>query len=340
MAVNISNALSASGHEVMVVVGRSGRSLQNKLLPEIEIVYLEKKSFLDFSAFYNLLKSIKRFRPKVIHAHSSSIIWGIFSKVMSSHPFKLVFHDHYGMSEMLKENDRSLLRILSGNIDCVIAVNEKLLVWNSKYLKVPTNKIVYLRNFPHLVMPNKSANKGVIQILCLANLRQQKDHPTLIKAFALLIKNITDHDIRLVLAGNIASEIYLKEVEDLIANLSLSNLVEIMGAVENVEELLINSDVGVLSSVSEGLPVSLLEYGLAGLPVVVTEVGDCRQVVANGKYGVVVSPGRPQELAEGLIYLIEKRKIAINMGLEFKKHVEENYGSEGFLKSYFRLVHL
>ena len=54
---------------------------------------------------------------------------------------------------------------------------------------------------------------------------------------------------------------------------NLNDIIQIAGSVVDTSSLLASADIGVLSSIFEGLPLSLLEYGLAGLPVVVTDVG-------------------------------------------------------------------
>lgn len=338
MAVNISNTLRADGHEVMLIVSRSSGGLENKLSEEVELVLLEKKAFYDWPAFLKLLQTIKRFQPDILHAHSSSIIWGIFAKMVSKHAFQLVFHDHYGMSEQLSAKDRAPLRVLSGKIDKVIAVNERLKNWNILNLKVSEDRIAYIPNFPYLSMQGERTQKGYIQIVCLANLRPQKDHITLIKAFSILSDHNPDKEVRLVLTGNALEDAYQKEIVEEIARSGLTGRIIITGAVNDVESLLLESDLGVLSSISEGLPVSLLEYGLAGLPVVVTDVGQCAEVVGNGRFGKVVPPQNPDALAGALSSLVQDPEGSRKMGICFKEHVEKAYGAKKFLQLYYQLI--
>lgn len=338
MAVNISNALSADGHEVMLIVSRSSGGLQNKLSEEIELVLLEKKAFYDLPAFLKLLQAIKRFQPEVLHAHSSSVIWGIFVKMISNPSFQLLFHDHNGMREQLKTIDTAPLRFLSGNINKVIAVNERLKNWNIQNLKVDEHKIVYIPNFPYLSLRGEKPEKEYIQVMCLANLRPEKDHKTLIQAFAILIERNSDKEIRLVLAGNTLGDTYQCEIEREIAYRGMSGRVTISGPVNDVESLLLASDIGVLSSISEGLPVSLLEYGLAGLPVVVTDVGECASVVGHGKFGKLVPPQDPEAMAKELESLITDPLFSKHMGTSFKEYIENEYGDKKFLQAYYELL--
>jgi len=81
-----------------------------------------------------------------------------------------------------------------------------------------------------------------------------------------------------------------------------------------VHDLLALCDVFVLPSLSEGMPLSLLEAMGAGVPSVATRVGGVSEVVDHGKTGLLVSPGDSQALAESIIKLLEDRTLARQMG--------------------------
>lgn len=338
MAVNISNILAENGHDVMLLASRNAGPLLKKVSPCVKVNILEKKSFWDLSAFISFVKILNDLKPDVVHAHSTSVFWGVLSKIFNRNKFQVLFHDHYGMSERLEAGDRKMLRIFSPKIDKVIAVNEKLLKWNCTNLNIESKCIRYIKNFPHLKEIQKVKKNYPLIIICLANLRPQKDHFTLVKAFVILVNEYKYQHIKLVLAGNTYNDAYQHEIETLISSSRLHERVEIRGEVDDVETLLADADIGVLSSYSEGLPVSLLEYGLAGLPVVVTNVGQCAEVVGNGTCGKIVEPHDARALASALKEYMEAPEKAQKMGMLFKKHVQENYGSAMFLKSYMHLL--
>lgn len=339
MAVNISNALSENGDDVMLIVSRYLGELKSKLSPAVKLICLHKKNFIDIFAFISLIKIIRRFKPDIVHAHSTSVIWAVLAKFFSRVSFVLVFHDHNGMSEILKNSDRFTLRSFSSYIDKVIVVNTDLLSWCISNLKIDSKDILYIPNFPFLnfiVKEKKMSN--VTHLLCLANLRPQKDHLTMISAFSLLINKYAVKNLKLTLAGQISDKSYYSDVLDAISRSGLSDYVEILGPVSNVESILSTADIGVLSSVSEGLPVSLLEYGLAGLPVVVTDVGHCAAVVCFGQFGKVIPPRNPSLLSSAILEYLNNPVQAIQLGSDFRNHVQENYGSGKFLNEYFKLL--
>ena len=86
------------------------------------------------------------------------------------------------------------------------------------------------------------------------------------------------------------------------------------------------ADLGVLSSLSEGLPMTLLEYAQAEIPVVVTDVGACAEVVAE--HGLVVPPQNPEAFAQAMYQLIQNPERAKKMAKGLQSRVESHYSSQ------------
>jgi len=80
-----------------------------------------------------------------------------------------------------------------------------------------------------------------------------------------------------------------------------------------------------LSSTSEGLPLALLEYGMAGLPAVATQVGQCPEVLDNGRVGVLIPPAEPDRLAKVLLSLLRSPERRAGLKELFRRRVQEVY---------------
>lgn len=340
MAVNIANVLAEDGHDVMLVVSRKSGGLEEFISPKVQVAVLQKRTFWDAVAFFRFIRILRKFKPDVVHAHSSSVIWAglmklIFNKLL------LIWHDHNG--ERIKNSifKNSPYILISPFINSIISVNDLMREWSLNYMRVDKNKIKYLPNFPFL-HPSKDQNRNQERVLLnIANLREPKDHLNLLKAFKILLSKIEEGEqsIKLTLVGRYNQDSsYYKEVVNLIHDLNLEEKVGLVGESNQVEKFLYNSEIGIISSKSEGLPVSLLEYGLAALPVVVTDVGQCAAVVGHGQFGKVVPPQTPEAMANALVELINRPQEAKKYGHAFKKHVEENYGAGKFLKEYYQLI--
>jgi glycosyltransferase involved in cell wall biosynthesis len=339
MSVNISNVLSENGYKVVLCTTRANGELLKYVKSDVKHFCLNKRHTLDFQAFFKLTKAIRKYRIKIIHAHSSSLYWAVGCKLFFP-KIKIIWHDHDGNSELLSDSSRRDVKYLSVFVARIVAVNQTLVRWSLRNTYLSEDKICYLRNFPVLSFINTSlrSNLSEMRILCLANLRPQKDHLNLLRALVILVHEMDYNFIKLDLAGIYFEDQYFEEIKNFVKQNKLESNVNFLGSVTEIISLLERADLGVLSSISEGLPVSLLEYGLAELPVVVTNVGQCSEVVKHGELGTVVPPMDPISFANAVAWHIQNRAASIQMGSEFKKHIEMEYGAIKFVKEYGKLL--
>jgi glycosyltransferase involved in cell wall biosynthesis len=340
MAVNISNVLAINGHEVVLCATREGGSLVQFIHGAVKYKQLHKRHAIDIFSFISLSKLIRLHKIELIHAHSSSIYWAVGAKLLNP-GVKVVWHDHAGNSESLTNNDRKGIQSISKRIDSIIAVNEKLQNWSVVNTKVDNNNILFINNFPLLsIAPNTPRDDpDRIKIICLANIRSQKDHSTLIEAIHILCSQHSIPNIEVLLVGAFYDDDYCRNIKTLIHQYNLASVIKLVGPVEDTASLLSSVDIGVLSSESEGLPVSLLEYGLAGLPVVCTDVGQCKAVLGNGTLGWVVPPKNAIQLADAILDVLKDRTRSYTIGQGLKKHITTRYSAEAFMAAYTKLIH-
>jgi glycosyltransferase involved in cell wall biosynthesis len=336
MAVNISNILQEDGNYVVLCPTRDKGPLEKQVNPGINLICLNKKNSFDIKAFLRLVLIIKKNKIELIHAHSSSLFWAIPVKLFYPR-IRIIWHDHYGARVNDKRHNK-YYRALSPFLSGVITVNETLYNWAIRNLKVKKEKITYINNFPNEVETNKSKDSEYTTIVCLANLRPEKDHLTLIKSLCLLKQRVPLIRLKVIFAGMYWEDEYYRLIRELISSCNLVDTIFIIGSVDDSASLLASADIGILCSSFEGLPLSLLEYGMAGLPVVVTDVGQCAEVIENGKFGKLVKPGDSEAIANGLLWIIENIEESEEMGEKFRQHVRIHYGPHNFLSAYNRLL--
>jgi glycosyltransferase involved in cell wall biosynthesis len=102
--------------------------------------------------------------------------------------------------------------------------------------------------------------------------------------------------------------------EALIERLGLQGTVKLLGLRSDVPDLLATSDVAVLSTNSEGSPLSVMEYMDAGLPVVATRVGGIPDLIDDGVEGLLVEPRDPDGLGEAIARVLDDPQEAKRMG--------------------------
>lgn len=165
-----------------------------------------------------------------------------------------------------------------------------------------------------------------------------KDVKTLIRSFKIVKAKISES--KLFLIGSYEEdENYYEECKRLIAILELDDSVVFTGQVE-IKEHLSKLDVLVLTSVSEGQPLVMLEGMAAGIPFVATDVGACRELIEGiegddiGPAGIVTKTVAPNETAAAIVRLLEDKELNRKMGGNARNRIEEYYDKISLITSY------
>jgi glycosyltransferase involved in cell wall biosynthesis len=186
------------------------------------------------------------------------------------------------------------------------------------------------------VLPKKKElgfyTKEGFSIILLANLRMPKNHLNLLKAFRIVLNQ--KPECKLILVGKDFKDEYSEEIKLYIQEQTLQEHVRIAGVQSKLDSFLQTSQLGVLSSDSEGLPVSLLEYGLAGLPVVCTDVGNCRKVI--GDFGKLVPIKNPEALGKAILFYLNNNDMMNSDAKNFQKKTIENYSEKTVLPKFLK----
>ena len=303
MAVNYANALGKAIEFSGLVVTRKEGSLKSQLDDTVSYLFLKKKSAVDLKEVFRLRNYAVQHKVTLIHAHSTSFFLAFLLKV--SYPsIKLIWHDHYGDSEFLNQRPIRALKKIIPFFSGIISVNKKLKHWAEQ--KLHCSKVIYLPNFPSKtnMLTEKSVLKGIEgkRIVCLANLRVQKDHFLLLEVAKKLKASHPEWTFHLV--GKDFEDAYSQKIKDLIVAFHLEKNVFLYGSKQDVENILDQTTIAVLTSQSEGLPVALLEYGWHKKPVVVTDVGEISSLIQNGINGFLIAAHKEQLFYDAIVTLI------------------------------------
>ena len=327
LAVNIANALSGSDYNSHICITREEGVLKENVKTEVGYLFLEKKKIFDFKSINKIRIYIIKNNISIIHAHSTSYFFAFLVKLILPR-VKLIWHDHYGKSQDLHLRKLFSLKTCSFFFDNIISVNTELKEWAQK--KLLCKKVYFLNNFPMFVNLEKSTNlfgtKGK-RIVCLAAFREQKDHLNLLEAFKIVLKTNSDYTLHLV--GEIHNDEYSNKIKKFVKEEKLLDSVFFYGVCSDIKNILSQCDIGVLSSKSEGLPISLLEYGLANLPVLTTDVGECKNVINHHK-AIVVSK-RSDIFAKALIEVIEDDFLSDEISKSLHSNVLLKFSKENFM---------
>jgi len=138
----------------------------------------------------------------------------------------------------------------------------------------------------------------------IARLSPEKGILCLLAAFSKATKEIPD--LRLIIIGGCPEEhndYYLK-VKSLIDKENLTDYVRILGYRQDTVKILKCFDFYISSSVSEGLPISMLEAFASGIPTIATEIAGNKDILCNSTFGVLTEPNSPESLCQGIIKMV------------------------------------
>lgn len=336
MAVNLVNHLPRNGYRAYLCTTRRDGILADLVNADVERLRLERTGRFDVQAIFRLRKFIANHDIRLLHAHNTSLFVALAAAMFTPYP-AVVWHHHTGRYA-LEDKAARIYQLVARRISGVIVVNQALAEWTVRRLKIPPRQVRYIPNFVSKAgasVPIKLPGTPGKRIICVANIHPDKDHSTLFRAMKLVVEKIPD--AHLLLAGEARNADYLKAVTAEMVKLGLVNNVSLLGQQKNVPLVLSACDIGVTSSVSEGLPMALLEYGMAGLPVVATEVGQCAEVLGNGSAGIIVPPAEPGRLGAALISLLESEELRRELGEKFRQRVRQSYSADAVISEVCRM---
>lgn len=327
MAVHYANALTKYITFSGLVVTRKEGTLCSQIDTKVSYLYLKKKKAIDFKALFALRNYVLQHDVTVVHAHSSSFFLAFLLK-LTLPSLKLIWHDHYGtrVNESIWNN--LILIFCSKFFSCVFVVNPHLEIWGNKNLL--TKKIYFIPNFATFEndILKKTFLKGQDKkrIVCLANLKEPKNHLIILKVFAKMRLNELGWTMHLI--GKDYQDSYSIILKNFIHKSKLEQFIFIYDSKNDIKHILSQATIGVLASTAEGFPVTLLEYGLAQLPVISTNVGYCPLIIKDNFSGLLFNPLDTSELQIQLQKMISVQSLRISFALHLQELVLVNYSKE------------
>jgi len=351
------------GNKVSVVVGGNGLLVEKLKVAGIDIIQLNhlKREINFFSEIYNfieIIKIFKKIKPDTIHLNSSKAGLAVLAGRLCGIP-KIIFTIH---GWAFNEDRNFLSKIIIKKIYWLtiflshksIAVSEKT---KNQAHEIPfyflvSKKIIVIKNgvetisflekdvVRNLFKEKFNITENDFVVGTLAELHPIKGLNVLIGAAKTYFNETANSNVKLT--SNVKFLIFgtgqeKESLEKMIIDLSLENKVILGGFLENGSNYLKGFDIFILTSLSEALPLSILEAGQAGLPVIATRVGGIPEIIENKKTGLLIEPGNKKEIVEAVNYIINNESEAQKMAGALKNKVAEDFNIENFYKETFEL---
>ncbi len=293
---------------------------------------LGRRPGFDWRCAQRLSRFIRREQVNLIHAHQyGPFAYSAFSRIFGGGP-PILFMEHGRDYPDYPRPKRKLAnRVLLRPRDRVVAVGEcvRTALVDNEGIRSARIQVVYngvdLSRYDSQRREREAVRRELAVaphqplIMQVARLNRLKDHVTALKAFAIV--SARQPEARLALAGDGEERTAL---EQRIEELGLQSKVLLLGARHDVPRLVQGADMFLLSSITEGIALTLIEAMATGLPVVATSVGGNGEVVSPGETGLLAPPRAPDELADKLLKRIESPSL------------REQYGRAGVARAHAR----
>ena len=339
IVADLVRGLDPDEFDVQAVCGVVGDGEADYLVvhdPELPVVRLDDlgrsvRALSDLRALVQLVRLMRSVRPDVVHTHTAKAgVLGRVAAVLARVPVRVhTFHGHvlHGyFSRSVTSVVRWVERVLAWRTTAIVAVGAQV---RDDLLAAgvgrPDQYSVIAPGVHPLRLPERALARQVLGlpadapvVLFVGRLTRIKRPDRLIEAMRLVLAEVPEAVLAIAGEGDLSAD--TKE-----AAADLGDSVQFLGWRDDLGTVYAAGDVMVLTSDNEGMPVSLIEASMAGLPCVTTGVGSAAEVVVHGRTGLVVEP-TAAAVASALVSLIREPQHRTDLGAEAARHAAERFG--------------
>ncbi|MEZ4503918.1 MAG: glycosyltransferase family 4 protein [Dehalococcoidia bacterium] len=279
-------------------------------------------------------KAARVFRPDVVHAHTLFYASSpAAAAIARREDLPLALTAHIGSLDALPGPQRAASRLYESTIgralvrqaDVTICVGESVrrhiegLGGREPHLRVVPNGVDRGRFHPgprQLIERERGAGEPLI-IVSAGRLIFNKGHHAVIDAVRALDEDGLPVELRIAGDGPMRDEL-----EQRAADLTARGVVTFLGQRDDIEDVVRDADVFVRASMTESMPMGVLEGMATGLAVVASDVGSTREIVEDGRTGLLVRPEQPVDLVEALRCLASDAALRRELGRNAREATE------------------
>ena len=304
----------------------------------IKIYNLQRNIFKDFKLLFRFNHIIKKFDPEIIHCwdNIAALHFGPICKIkkipfinsmISSAPADLSFYSKtylayaisYGFSDIILSNSNA------GLISFRTPKNKSKVIYNGfdmERLKIKRNKSEIKDEFK--IVTNKVVGMT-------ASFSKMKDYSTFVRAANIILTQ--RKDISFIAIGDGPNILEIKKM----IKKENNQFFRFLGRQHDVESIVNIFDVGVLSTFTEGISNSIMEYMALSKPVIATDCGGNKELIIDKETGFIVKLKNARQLAEKIIFLLDNPKEAKLMGEKGKKRIKKYFSISKMIKAILQL---
>lgn len=289
---------------------------------ETRVIGAREGRGLDIRAIFRLAKLLKREHVQVLQCHNrASHMYGAFAAKLAGVPAVICTRHAAPLNYGNKGRPVPLERLAIPLTHWFVAVSKEVHETAVERGRVPAGRSSVIPNGVDLSRFQMNGSvPAESDLVCVARLSPEKRHDLLLAA----VRRLSELGIKptLTLAGDGPAR---PSVEARIKEFGLSGQVRLLGTRKDVPELLGSANIFVLTSDTEGLPITIIEAMAAGKPVVATRVGGVPDVVVDGETGILVPAGDVEQLARALEKMLRDEALRKRMGAAGSRAARERF---------------
>ena len=337
MVADLARELQRAGARNLVVLPADGEGWLARQLADsgvaIENFRLDRP--ISFTCARWLTDVFRRYQIALAHCHEFSMaVYGAWAAWRTRVPHVVTMHGGRYYAQRLRR--RFALRVGVALGGRMIAVSHDLARQLGRDLWLPASRITTIANGVRHVPAARSTLRDELNlapedrlVLAVGNLYPIKGHRFAVEALALLRGQYPQLHLAIAGRGETAESLRI-----LAAELGVTPQLHLLGLRADIPNLLAGADIFVLPSLSEGLPLALLEAMFSACPIVASDVGEVRNVLAAGEAGIIVPAGDAPALAAALDKLLHAPACARDLGARAKRRAASEYGISKMVAQY------
>jgi len=292
------------------------------------VIELERRGRMEVRRLWRVSALIREHRPDLIYIFVDGIsgLYGRLGVLLARHHRLIIGQRSHPI--YFPRWYRTLLPGMNKAVKAVICNSYSARDYLVGHRLAPTAKTLVIPNGidarrfgqPSQTWPWPEAWHGKQIIGTVTHLTPAKSPETFVRLAACGRKRHPDLRFALIGGGPLR-----EEIEALVKSQGVNDILWLAGERQDVPDLLATMDIFVLASRTEGMPNAVMEAMAAGLPCVVTDVGDCAQVVSHQETGIVVPPDDLNLMTDAVVQLANDESRRQSMGVRGQKRIENEF---------------
>ena len=314
------------------------------------VTVFNRKPGFDYDLTKRLFKLFRDERIAIVHAHQyAPFFYSAVSRVILRNTPPILFTEHGRAFPDMRRPKRCLAnRVLLKRNDRVVAVGKQVKQALIEFEEIPEKRIDVIYNG---VAINRYSNPITTEqriairtslntppdapvVIQVARLHPLKDHITAIQTFAKTVSKLPNSKFWIVGDGEEHEKI-TQEIQ----KLAIADNVRLLGNRADVEVLMHAADAFLLTSISEGIPLTVIEAMFAGIPCVCTNVGGLPEIIKHGSNGLLAPARNPDALSTQLIEVLTNKDRARSLGQTGKSEAMLKFSDQAMQDAYRDVYH-